>query len=646
MKKLLSLGLLIFNILSAQNVRPPAYPLITHDPYFSIWSFSDQLNNSSTRHWTGKNHPLQGFITVDGIRYQFLGETQFSTDKQAIQKSDQITATQTQYEFICGNVELKLIFTSPLLLDEIETVARPASYITFSTTNRDNKPHTTKLRFNVGNELVVNKPEQIVASKTVETPHLKGFSAGSVEQNVLGQKGDNVRIDWGYSYLVAPKQEGYSVNLFVQKENLPAKDVYNGLETNLVSGKSFHLIMAYDDVFSVQYLGKDLRAWWRRDPTMTAEKMLEIAETEYPRLMKKCTAFDMTMFADASVAGGKMYAELCQLAYRQAIAAHKIVATTDGTLLFFSKENFSNGSIGTVDVTYPSAPLFLLYSTTLLKGMLEFIFQYSESGQWKKPFAAHDLGTYPLANGQTYPEDMPVEESGNMIILAGAISIRDKNTDFAKKHWNTLTQWVEFLKKDGFDPTNQLCTDDFAGHLARNANLSLKAIMGIAAYAKMAEMLGQKQLADANFKIAKDMAAKWQEMADVGDHYALTFDKGNTWSQKYNLVWDQLLQFNLFPKEVARKEIKYYLTKQRDFGLPLDSRKTYTKSDWIMWTATLAENPSDFQAFMKPLVKFVNETNRVPLSDWHETNNGRQVGFQARSVVGGYFIKMLETKMK
>ena len=156
--------------------------------------------------------------------------------------------------------------------------------------------------------------------------------------------------------------------------------------------------MAYDDVFSVQYLGKDLRAWWRRDPTMTAEKMLEIAETEYPRLMKKCTAFDKTMFADASVAGGKMYAELCQLAYRQAIAAHKIVATTDGTLLFFSKENFSNGSIGTVDVTYPSAPLFLLYSTTLLKGMLEFIFQYSESGQWKKPFAAHDLGTYPLAN--------------------------------------------------------------------------------------------------------------------------------------------------------------------------------------------------------------------------------------------------------
>ena len=280
MTKLLVIGLLVFNISFSQNVRPPAYPLITHDPYFSIWSFSDQLNNSSTRHWTGKNHPLEGFLTVDGTRYHFLGETQFSTDKRAIQKSDQITATQTQYEFICGNVELKVTFTSPLLLDEIETVARPASYITFITTSRDSKPHTSKLRFNMGNELVVNKPEQIVASKTVETLHLKGFSAGSVDQKVLGQKGDNVRIDWGYSYLVSAKQDSYPVNLFVQKENLPAKDVFNGLETNLITGKSFHLIMAYDDLFSVQYLGKDLRAWWRRDPSMTAEKMLEFGLTD------------------------------------------------------------------------------------------------------------------------------------------------------------------------------------------------------------------------------------------------------------------------------------------------------------------------------------------------------------------------------
>ncbi|MCB1127404.1 MAG: DUF1793 domain-containing protein, partial [Verrucomicrobiae bacterium] len=237
---------------------------------------------------------------------------------------------------------------------------------------------------------------------------------------------------------------------------------------------------------------------------------------------------------------------------------------------------------------------------------------------------------------------MPVEGSGNLLILMAAVAEMEGNADFAGLYWPQLTQWAEYLKAKGFDPENQLCTDDFAGHLAHNVNLSAKAICGVACYARLCEMRGDTDTAREYAALAKAFVARWLEEANNGDHYRLAFDKPGTWSQKYNIVWDRILGLGLWPQAALRQEMDYYRRIQNTYGLPLDNRSQYTKLDWVLWTATLTQDRADFEALVAPVWKFLNETpDRSPMTDWYWTQNAKKRGFTARPVVGGVFLQML-----
>jgi hypothetical protein len=788
----------------AQIHKMPAYPLVTHNPYFSIWSFSDEVQKSTTKHWTGYDQGLIAYAKVDGVQYQILVDMQLpstsiaavgegdpvnclytfekpaagwqqekfettnwktgklpfgkgwdndfatawdtkeiwvrrtfnydgtsidyllaklrydedvevylngnkiyscancyvtsvktypleeaikkylhkgentiamhclntqgyawldaglyaqkkSTNIQLAKQEDlTVTATKTSYRMLCGPVNVTIDFLSPLLANNLDILSRPLSYISFTSSATDHKNHDVQILFGVSASVAKDRSSQIETTTAGAYNNIKYLKTGVADQKILAKPGDDVRIDWGYAYLSTASATATLLNrsssdllqeIAGVSENTKVADNYLTVRLRQKIGAtatvSDRVMLSYDEIKSVQYFGVNLDPWWKKK-YITMEHLISAAATDYSSVASLCSAFDKKLYNSAVKSGGTSYAALCVMAYRQSLAGHNTIRGPQDQLLFPQKENFSNGSIWTVDVTYPSAPLALLYNPDLLKGMVAPLIEYSETGKWTKPFPAHDLGTYPLANGQTYPADMPVEEAGNMILLTAGICRAENNISFAKPHWKVLSEWVNFLVNDGLDPVNQLCTDDFAGHLSRNANLSIKAIVGIGAYAQMASKMGMTTVAAKYRAIAKDYATRWLSLAAVGDHYALTFDKGNTWSQKYNLVWDKLLDLQLFSDKVYQKEIAYYLTIQNKYGLPLDSRKTYTKSDWVIWTASMAANQKDFTTLMQPIYLFATETpTRVPLSDWHETLTGKQVGFQARSVVGGYFMKLL-----
>jgi hypothetical protein len=411
-----------------------------------------------------------------------------------------------------------------------------------------------------------------------------------------------------------------------------------------VSGETVQrqVIVAYDEIFAIKYFGRKLLPYWARNG-VKIEALLQTASRDYPELLARCEAFDKELMTDMTKLGGEKYARITALCYRECVAANGLAADANQQPLFFTKENTSNGDIATVDVFFPMDPVWIFLSPTLAKASLVHVLMYSASPRWKFPNAPHDLGTYPLVFGRDDGgEGMPVEESGNLLILCDAIAQAEGNADFVAPWWPQLTQWAQYLERYGLDPEQQLCTDDFMGHLAHNANLSVKAILGLATYGDLCRMRGDREPAKKYRDLAKADAEHWMKVAAEGDHYRLAFDQPGTWSQKYNLVWDRILRLNIFPPSVAQKEVAHYKKVILRYGVPLDSRTHLTKTDWSFWSATLADNRSDFEAIIAPIYDYLNETTvRDPIADSYVTDQVQSGGMHARPVVGGFFIKML-----
>jgi len=639
------------------KLRAPATPLITIDPYFSVWSTSDRLYDNMTRHWTGKPNEIIGTVAVDGEEFRFMGIKKDVTEIPQI--SVDIDALSTTYVFANDKIELTASFMSPLFPDDLMLMSKPVSYLKTTVKNLDGQDHEVIVKIAVSEEICLDLRNQYpVELENTEIAGLRTVKMGSTIQEVLNRSGDDLRIDWGYFYLTVAGEDaeatfiGSEVKERTERFRRGREEVEekHNITYACAGAKGDALfIFAYDDIMSIEYFGKQLPGYWKKDGK-TIETAITEAYNDYDKLAKKAKIFGKKLFNEATVAGGEKYAEMLSLAFRQAIAAHKLAADENGDALFISKECFSNGCAATVDVSYPSIPMFLLYNPELVLGMMRPIFKYADSEVWPFDFAPHDAGQYPLLNGQVYSNgtdprwQMPVEECGNMLVMAAAASVAAGDASFAKEHYTDLENWAQYLIKYGVDPEHQLCTDDFAGHLAHNCNLSLKAVAGLLGFAIINYMLGDNAAYDKYTAEAEKIAKSWEVNAANGDgSYRLAYDRPGTFSMKYNAVWDKLFGTDIISKTALSSELFTNFKQIRPYGMPLDNRADYTKADWLVWTATLLSDKGDFERFVEPLWMAYNYTkSRVPMTDWYDTVTSNQVGFQNRTVIGGLFIKLLE----
>lgn len=663
-------------------VRPPAIPLVVKSPYLSTWLAADNSTGTWPTFWTGRITAMLGMIRIDGESFLFFGNEPAlpSTIPYALPTLREVlvdvSATQTKFVLQGGGIELELTFFSPIEPGDLKRQSRPLSFISASVKSIDHNKHAVSLYLDISGEWASADSNNTIAwsadKHTAGAFDYVSLSYGRSNPQVLTENADTA--EWGTIVLSSQDDPAttwqISADAATRAQFITSGKLTNTSDTNqprrindnwpvfafsrdlgtVSHRESKPLVISLGHVRepAVSYLGQNLEPLWK-SYYGDWKAMVGDFHNDYLDALRRSAAIDIKVAQDAIHAGGENYSALCALALRQAYGATELVRSPDGKPWAFLKEISSDGNVSTIDVTYPGMPVFVYLDPEYLGLILAPILDYVENNDYPKVFAPHDLGShYPIASGHLNgqgEEDMPVEETANMLLMAGAYVSRipaGARQAYASEHYKIFKQWADYLVQNALDPGNQNQTDDFTGWIAHSVNLALKGILGIGAMAQLSGYAGNTADAASYAATAKNYIGQWAQMGldSSGKHMKLAYDQAGTWSLKYNGYPDRLLKLGLIPDNVPEVEAAWYLTRVNTYGVPLDIRHTYTKGDWEMWTAAwLKQYPEVREALVNGLWSTANSCiKRVPMSDWTDTVVPTPPGgFQARPVVGGFF---------
>jgi hypothetical protein len=658
-------------------IRPPAAPLIVRSPYLSTWQPSTESPGTWQSFWNGDTTAMAGIARIDGTSFVFAGDPSIGDALSALEQTHlTLTATRSVFTLQAGGVQITLEYLSPIEPGDLQRQSIPMAWVLVTAQSIDGASHDVSLYLDVSGEWLSGDPGQQFTWAPVSVPYsggtLQAWTMQLAEQQILTEIDD--RAQWGTIVLATPQIPGLTYQAgpsgtvrtqFVDQGVLLNTDDSSYTSIGGDGYPSFGFALDLGQVGSqpqtrqfslgqvrtplVSYLGTPLQPLWT-EYFSDWQQMLAFFHADIAGARQRANTLDAKVSADASKAGGANYEALCVLSLRQAYGATELAVGPDNTPWAFMKEISSDGDTSTVDVMFPASPVWIYLDPQYLSLLLRPIFGYPASGQWTARYAPHDLGLYPVASG--YPhnggENMPVEESGNMIIMAAAYTRAAPGTTalvYLQANYRWLKRWADYLVATLPDPGLQNQTDDFAGTIAHSVNLALKGIVAVAAMGQIAHICGEQADASHYRDKARQFIAYWLQHAQApgNGHLGLTYRRpgrrDRAWGTTYNAYPDALLGTGLVPDSVAAEQAAFYRGKINRFGLPLQTPHRYGKTDWQMWLAAWLHHHPIGQELIEREYRYANTTrSRVPFCDLYDTISGDQVyGFEARPVQGGVF---------
>ena len=398
---------------------------------------------------------------------------------------------------------------------------------------------------------------------------------------------------------------------------------------------------------AVNYLGEPYTGYYRASYPDTMDAVSAFLD-DFDEAQGEATTLDSITTIKSKGVAGQKYSDIVTLSTRQAYGGIDLTIPHDSLnasdVLAFVKELSSNGNVNTIDVIFPAFPMYYVMEPEYIRLLLEPVMRYLKAGRWKHPYAIHDLGThYPHAIGHDdqKAEPMPVEESGNLLILAYAYTIATGNAEWAEQYMSVLQGYADYLVGVGLDIPEQLSTNDAAGPLINETNLAIKSAVGLNAFGKLSGLTNYSSVGE---KYAHTLYNEGLATDDDKSHFVLRYphDK-KSWKIPFNLYADVLLDLGTFDKSALDMGCDFYPSVREEAGIALENRQDWAKTDWNIWTAGTCAGTTR-EMFVDDLWTFMtNGLNTWPFSDRHFVHDrkgnepGVSILLRARPTVGGHF---------